>query len=426
MSTTKQPVAIAGEAACPYPAGRPFDPDNVGPAHTPGWLPEARHQGPVLWMPEFSTWLVTRHEDVKRVVMDHRNFSSSSVNKFKELTGCLTEAFPDGHPGRHSMLKMDPPDHTRIRRLADVAFTRKAAEGYTPMLREIADGLVDEFVDAGEVDVVSGFARRFPLLGILAITGIPLELDEEFAQWGTDYFSLVDGFPDSDDQVALAERGKRVRDWMYEFVERRRAEPSNDLISHLIQARDENDVAELSDDEIVGVINSNLVAGVETVASHIPQMLESLLGDRRQWEALLADRSLIPAAVEETLRYWSPSRGVRRTVKHNIEVGGQLLCAGQEVFAAFVSANHDEAVFGDGGRFDIHREGLRHNLAFGRGTHLCIGAQVARKELQVTLACFADRLPELDIAEGRKSIRGVHLMTLARHDSFRVSWAKPT
>jgi cytochrome P450 len=168
---------------CPY-TGDPFDLADADEAFAPKWLGRARKEAPVFWMPEIKAWVVTRHEDIHALAVDHRTFSSNCMNRFKTFTGELAGAFPDGHPGEHSILKMDAPDHTRVRRLADTAFNRSAADGYVTEIRKLVDGLIDSFIDEGQADLVQDYALKLPLQVILHVSGIPLEHEAHFAQWG--------------------------------------------------------------------------------------------------------------------------------------------------------------------------------------------------------------------------------------------------
>jgi cytochrome P450 len=305
-----------------------------------------------------------------------------------------------------------------VRRLADAAFTRQATEGHTEDIRRIVDTVIDRFIDRGEVDFTAEFANVLPLLVILHVTGIPLELEDDFAQWGTDYFSLIASAPPltPERERDIAARGKRVMRWMYEYVGRRRAEPAHDLISHLIQATTPDGDPQLTDDEIVGVINSNLVAGVETTATYLPELIVALLGERELWEQLQSDRSLVPKAVEEGLRYWSPSRGVMRRATVDTEIGDARISAGENIWVPFVAADHDPEVFEEPERFDLHRPNLNKHIAFGKGTHLCIGAQLTRKEVVLAIEQMQDRLPNLRLVAA-DGLGGPHLITLPRFGS---------
>jgi cytochrome P450 len=413
--------------ACPYAAGKALDPADLGPAASPGWLERARRDTPIFWMSEINAWVVSRYEDVRRIAVDHRTFSSKDMNRLKPMTTeLLADAFPKGHPGERSMLKMDSPDHTRVRRLADVGFSRQGAERSTEAIRRLVDDLIDTFVDDGRVEFVSSFAEKLPLYVILHITGIPLELEHDFTEWGLDMFDLFETQPplSPEREAEIAARGKRIQAWMRELIERRRAEPVDDLVSHLLRATTPEGDPNLSDDEIIGVINSNLTAGVHTTAAHLPLMVYSLLSNRDQWDAVMEDRSLIPLAVEESLRFWSVARVALRRATCDVEVAGVTIRAGENVLLPWISADHDDTVMADPYTFDLRRPALKKHLAFGRGPHLCIGAQVARKELQVVLEQITGRLPNLRIAAA-EGLGGPHLLTIPRLSSLELVWDRP-
>jgi cytochrome P450 len=250
-----------------------------------------------------------------------------------------------------------------------------------------------------------------------------MTLGEEFARWGHDYFMLTTGAPplSAEEELQLAARAQRMTAWLRQYVQQCQDNPGDDLISALLCATTEEGDPALTYDEVVGVLNSTMVAGVETTAVFVPALVAELLKEPHQWKLLREGRSLRAQAIEEGLRYLCPARGVRRTTTRAVELGGVTLPAGVDVFVGYVSANFDEAIFDDAGHFDLHRPNADRHLSFGKGPHFCIGAAVARLEARVALDALLERIPELRLADDHVDEWIPH-MTLPRRTAVRVAW----
>ncbi|RRO19337.1 cytochrome P450 [Saccharopolyspora rhizosphaerae] len=327
-------------------------------------------------------WLATRYADVKVVLGDPR-FSRAEAERRDE---------PRMRPGPAAggILSMDPPDHTRLRRLVAKAFTQRRVEQLRPRTQEIADELVSGMVERGRpVDLVEEFALPLPITVICELLGVPVEDRADFRVW-SDAFLSTNRL--SDEQVSGYT--ERMLDYIAGLIAQRRAEPADDLITGLIAARDEHD--QLSEDEMVLLATGILVAGHETTASQIPNFLHVLLTHPEQLRQLRADLDLVPPAVEELLRFvpLGVGAGFARYATEDVELGGVLVRAGEPVLASIGSANRDEAVFGDPEELDLLRAEASH-VGFGHGPHHCLGAQLARMELQVALRTLLERLPGL-------------------------------
>jgi cytochrome P450 len=386
---------------CPVVHGQPFAPSSREAAVDPHpWLSAAREQQPVFYDETNDVWFVTRYEDVLEVLRQPVLFSNADANKFKALTPALAEVYPDGHPGRHSMLKKDPPEHTRVRKLAQKAYTPKIINAMEPRIRRRCDDLVDAFINDDHCDYVAQFSRILPVQVVADITGAPLDLADDFVMWGQDYFALVEGAPEltPEREADIAQRGERTLDWMRAFIEDRRRNPQEDLTSALIHATGDDGEPTLTDDEVIGVINSNLTAGIETTTIFLPLLLRELLRRDGLWEAVRRDRSAVPNAVDEGLRFWSPARSIMRGVTADVTLGGARIPAGAKLVVALASAGRDEAVFADPDTFDLHRANANKHLSFGRWTHICIGAPLARLESRIALEVLLDRIPQVRLA----------------------------
>jgi len=404
--------------------GKNFDPLDPGQAADPHpWMKVARSQLPIFYLEPFNLWCVTRYEDIMEVVRQTQVFSSANANTFRELSPRLRALYPQGHPGRNSMVLMDGPQHTRVRKLVGKALTPRAVEALEPQVRKRAGSLIDGFYGSGRCDLLSEFSSKLPANVISDLVGVPAEMDFDFYRWGQDFFSVVDGGPDLSDgeEQQLVERAERVLRWLAEYIEYRRADPQEDLISRLIQARGDDGEPALTTQEITGVLNSFLVAGVETSAIFIPLFVRELLRHPAQWELLKEDLSLLPNAVEEGLRFLSPVRSGRRLATADTDIGGVHIRRGDVVSLLWVGADRDETVFEDPDVFDIRRSNATRHLAFGRLTHMCIGAGLARSEIRVAVELLMERLPDLRLSETPEEPWLPHF-TLPRPSSVLVEW----
>lgn len=414
-----------GAPRCPFVHGEPFEPRSMTAAIDPHpWLDAAREHEPVFYDEDDDAYFVTRYADVVDVLRQPAVFSSREANAFKpEISPVLEAAYPVGHPGKHSMLKKDPPEHTRVRKLAQKAFTPKLVKLMEPAIRERADALLDGIEGSGRCDIVDRFSTVLPLHVVTDITGAPIEFADDFSMWGQDYFVFVEGSPDPSPEYEreMAERAGRVLPWMTAFVEDKRRNPTPDLTSSLVHAETDDGSPALSTDEVLGVLNSNLVAGVETTAMLIPLVLRQLLGHREQWEAARHDAALLDNAIDETLRMWPPARASWRAVVEDTEIGGVAIPAGASVLISYASANRDPEVFDDPATFDLHRRNANKHLSFGRYTHMCLGAPLARLETRIAIQAISDRLSNVRLVP-EQAERWLPHTILPRFAALDLEW----
>ncbi|WP_405836046.1 cytochrome P450 [Streptomyces platensis] len=330
-------------------------------------------------------WLVTRYAEARFVLGDQR-FSRAEGARHDE---------PRQSEGRQDsgILGMDPPDHTRLRTLVAKAFTVRQVEKLRPQVKQLAHGLLDELEAAGPpADLVDRYALPIPVAVICRMLGVPAEDRPRFRVWSDAALSTS--------SLTAAEfdaNMEELRAYMRQLIEEHRRAPQDDLMTALIDARDVND--RLSEVELVDLCVGILVAGHETTATQIPNFVLALLDHPGQLALLRERPELIGGAVEELLRFVPLGSGASqaRYATEDVEVGGTLVRAGTPVLVAVGAANRDALRFDAPGTLDISRTGMQH-LGFGHGVHHCLGAPLARLELQEAIGALITRFPDLRLA----------------------------
>jgi cytochrome P450 len=309
----------------------------------------------------------------------------------------VLEVLAEGWPDMPIIVESDPPLHTRIRRPISRAFTPRRIAEMEPRIREIAEALVDGFADDGEADVVDRFAWPLPLQVIGELVGVP----EGDLPWlharSRDWLATYQATAPLEEQIEQARGFVEFQRYFVDLVHERARDPRDDLTSALVQAvaDDEEPIGLV---ELAGVPLDLVVAGHVTVTRAIGSALVLLLEPPDELERLRAEPDRWPGAIEEILRLESPAQGLFRETTRDVELGGVLLPAGARLMVHFGAANRDEGVFPEPGRFDPTRDRNLH-LAFGKGIHVCIGAPLARLELQIALPLLFERLPGLRRAD---------------------------
>ncbi len=365
----------------------------------------ARERTPVFHADRFGFWVVTRYEDVQAVLKDVETFSSSGalVSSTDELPSEVNAVLAEGWPRMPIITDTDRPLHDRIRGLVTTAFTPRRVAELEPRIRELADELIDGFVAEGEADLVESFAWPLPLRVIGELLGLPRDDLPALHRYGTDWLSLQQAGHSAERQVELARSVVAMQRYFMDVCEERRRSPGDDLVSALVAAADE--LADpLAPEAVMGLPFDLVVAGHVTVTRAIGSALLFLLDDPEA-AAALDDPERVPALVEELLRLESPAQGLFRTVTRDVELGGAAIPAGAKVMVHFGSANRDEAVFEAAAQLNLARGNHSKHVAFGKGIHFCIGAPLARLELQVALPLLFSRLPGLHVASGAEPVR---------------------
>lgn len=416
---------MSGEVpTCPYFHGRPFDPLNPEQAGDPyPWLELAQREAPVFYIDTLDLWCVTKYEDVLAVLRDTSTFSSRNVVNISQLAPEFQSRFPDGYPNNGGLASLDPPKHDRLRKLAQRAFTPKLVDARTAEVRDLCDALVDAFIDDRCCDFVPQFANHLPIQAITRMVGAPDDRTDAFFTYAADTIAMMSTAPPLED-AARREHSKRAAefvDWLREFVQERREHPADDLTSALLQARTDDDEPAASTAEVISLIAAILNAGTATTANFLPVMLRLLLERPEQWEAIKRDRSLVALAVEEALRVASPVRGVRRTAVKEAKIGSVAIPAGAELYVHYGAAQRDPEVFDAPRAFEIHRDDLNKHFAFGRWTHMCLGAPLARLEGRATLECLLDRIPSVRLVS-EQSERWIPNLLSPVYTTLLVEW----
>lgn len=345
---------------------------------------------------ETPIWFLTRYEDVVAMLLDDERFV---LDPALALTPEELEAQPSPIPpelneliNRH-VLTTDGDDHRRLRRLVAKAFTPKMVEQLRPRIQVIADVLIDDIEEKGEADLVDSYAFPLPIIVIAELLGIPAVDRDRFRVWSNTFVSPSLG---EDALDVFLEHTQQFLTYLTQLFERRRADPADDLVSALLQAEEQGD--SLKENELFSMMILLIIAGHETTVSLIANAVLALLTHPEELERLRRDPALVPAAVEELLRYESPvERTITRWAATDVELGGRLIERGELVIAVLGSANRDASRFPNADKLDLDREDVRH-VGFGRGKHFCLGAPLARIEAEIALTTLLRRLPGLRLA----------------------------
>lgn len=333
--------------------------------------------------------LVIRYDDVVAVLRDRRWHNAARF--IAEMGGVTDERFLARR--RTSILSAEGDEHGRLRRLVAPAFTPKAADRFRPFMREVMNALVDTVAAAGRCDLVTDVCEPYPIPIICELLGAPKEDWKLFSQWATDIFRIFN-FNLQHDLEAIMRAQDELDEYVRELIARRRREPGDDLLTDLIAAEEAGD--RLSTDELVMMSEAVLLAGTDTTRNQLACTVAVMTAHPEQW-ALLAERpELAPRAVEESMRYLGAVRATVRYASEDIDYRDVLFPQGSFLSTSFVGANFDPAVFDDAETFDITKESKHPQLTFGSGIHYCLGAWLARAELQEALPLLARRMPSLE------------------------------
>jgi cytochrome P450 len=368
---------------------------------------------------ETMLWFVTRHDDAVAVLLDDERFVRDPA---LALTQEELEAFRSGMPEgmafvENHMLNKDGEDHRRLRRLVTKAFTPRMVEQLRPRIHEIADELIDAVESRGEMDLVDEFAFPLPITVIAELLGIPVADRDRFRRWTN---AMITPALTPEDMAQFGAFVDEFVTYLRELFERRRSTPGDDLISALLQVEEGGDT--LSEEELFSMVVLLIIAGHETTVSLIGNAVLALLQHPDQRKALESDPTLMSHAIEELLRYdGAVERTLNRWAATDVELGGESIRRGEGVIVILGSADRDPSRFPDPDALDFEREDVKH-LAFGRGSHYCLGAPLARIEAEVALTTLLRRLPGLRLAMDVEELYWRPVPLFRSLASLQVAW----
>lgn len=371
-----------------------------------------REEAPVYYSERYDFYALSRHVDVAAA---YKNFETYSSARGVDLAAVRSEE-PMGHK---SIIMMDPPEHRHMRGLVNKVFTPRAIEAMRPLVT----GLVDRYLDATDpagFDVVQDFSALFPVEVITTMLGVPEEDRQQIRLWLDTFLHREPG------EVEMSEAGVQAATQMaiayYQLVKERRAAPRDDMISALVAARVERENGELTALDNIEIAQFAVLlggAGAETVTKLVANAVVLFARHPEQWQKLLDDRSKVPAAVEEVLRYESPNQYNVRCSRENVTLHGVTIPAGKPVFLLLGSANRDPDAWTKPEVFDIERDRTEaQNLGFGYGIHSCLGAALARMESSVALQKLLDHMPRYEV--DRAGCRRVNMQNVAGWNNVPV------
>lgn len=351
-------------------------------------LEAAREQHWLARMP--LGYSVTRYDDVTAILRDRRFHSALSL--LPQMAGIQDPEFTERR--QRSILAVEGAEHTRLRRLVGGAFTPKSADRLRPFMRTVVGGLVDRVAPAGRCGFVIDICEPYPIPIICELLGAPKEDWKLFSQWATDIFRIFNSDLQND-LPRIKAASTELDSYVRAMIDDRRDGPADDLLSDLIAAEEEGD--RLSSDELVMLAEAVLMAGTDTTRNQLACAVALFTDHPEQWALLGEHPELAPRAVEETMRYLGAVRGTARIASEDVDYRDVRFPAGTLVATSLALGNRDPAVWPDPHRFDITRQSSSPQVTFGSGIHFCLGASLARAELQEALPLLARRMPRLEL-----------------------------
>lgn len=382
----------------PLEASTPLSPEALACPHA--YNERLRHEAPVYRCPHTGIVFVSDYATVCRVAKDHKTFSNrfgQAMRNSEEVDPRLAAVMAEGYPPVDTMLTQDPPLHRRYRGMVNEAFTARRVATLEPEIEQLCHALIDGFIDAGECEFVDAFAERVPMTVIATQLGVPMSDYDLFKTWSDAFVAQLSRMASADQQVEAARLIVEFQKYFAAKIEERRAEPKDDIISDIVHAQFENE-RPLDVPEMLSILQQLLVAGNETTTHCIAEGVLLLVENPDQHERLKADPGLIETFTEEVLRLATPTANMWRVATTDTDINGVPVPAGGMVQLRFSSANRDENVFAEPDDLDVGRANARSNIAFGHGVHMCIGASLARKELNVAFRVLLERLDDLSLA----------------------------
>jgi cytochrome P450 len=379
-----------------------FDPTDTGFLADPyPTLAALREEAPVFYEESLGRWFVTRHADVRACLRDRRlgrNFRHVGTEEEfgAEPLDPRRQAFWDTE--RWSLLWLEPPEHTRIRKLVAAAFTPRSVESLRGPADELAWELLEPWLGRGRMELLRDYAQPYSIAVICRMLGVPTDRGRDLLDWSHAMVKMYEFDTTEEQAEAATQAAADFRDYVLELIDERRHEPQEDMVSALVEAR--VDGSQLSDPEIVSTIIVLLNAGHEATVNTLGNGMRALGHHAEEWQRLVEGEVPSAAAIEELIRWDPPLQLFERWVLDDgVEIAGQAVPRGEKLSLLFGSANRDPRVFADPDRFDVGRENAAEHIGFGGGIHVCIGAPLARIELEASLRALVERAPGLELVE---------------------------
>ena len=360
---------------------------------------ELRQHCPVYKLPETGLFMVTRYEDVREVLTTSSVFSSrpgAGAGGANEASKAHAAVFSEkGWVKARTLQRTDPPEHTHYRKILGRVFTNRTVERMRPRLEEITNQLIDNFIDRGSCEFVSEFALPLPGIFICEQLGLPAEEYGTFKKWADAMLAMSQKPLSPEEATMQAELEVEAQHHLAKEFKKRREEPADDLISLIVHAHEDDEPFTM--EELQDLMHQLVTGGFETTTAAISKAMLLLLQYPDQMEKLRSDPSLIKNFIEESLRFDSPVAGLWRTTACPVDIGGASIPEGSPVMPRFASANRDPEMFESPEKFDIERENVNQHMAFGLGSHFCLGASLARAELLAAFTIILDRLDDIHL-----------------------------
>jgi cytochrome P450 len=396
----------------PGTTASPADLDLFGPgfqADPPAVYQQLRRSGAVHYLPRNGWYLVTKAETAREVMRDPQRFSSR-VHKHTppppEVAGEVARIRAQGWPYTPALGTSDAPDHTRLRKLVQRAFTPRSLAWMEPLVRQTAEELAAALPDGAELDFLAAFAEPLPVWAISRVLGLPESRRADIRRWSVAAAASIGGRPDAAAWIDHERTLLHYQQTMAAEIEQVRREPRDGLLSTLVQAADHPgpDEEPIPLPQLLTLLRELVIAGNETSGKLITELVRLLDTTPDEWDRIRAEPERARAVVEEGLRWATPSQTAFRRATTGTQLAGVEIPAGSVLVVSFASANRDEDIYADAGRFDPDRDGLQHHLAFGMGRHTCIGNPLARMEAVISVQVLAARIAALTVTD-REDLR---------------------